>query len=275
MLTTGTLVMAMEKAGKLIEDEELREQIKTCGIGTSATRAAIIEKLQDKGFIDVDKKQKVSPTEFGKAVIPIVERYDEALISPLKTADMEAKLNAVASGELAFPEYMEIVNQYVADTTKKIISGNKENLAGFGKSGSSNTYDCPACGKQLKFGRYGWYCDCKFSFGLEICGHKMKETDLADLIAKGKPKRTLSSLRQEKVSRQDCFWISKITKQPLSLWTRLRRKLLPENLPEKQRVLETAGAIPNRQAVLPAGENHLAGVKVNVITATKKLSWLL
>ena len=44
----------LEKAGKLIEDEELREQIKTCGIGTSATRAAIIEKLQDKGFIDVD-----------------------------------------------------------------------------------------------------------------------------------------------------------------------------------------------------------------------------
>ena len=186
--TTGTLVMAMEKAGKLIEDEELREQIKTCGIGTSATRAAIIEKLQDKGFIEVDKKQKVSPTAFGKAVIPIVERYDEALISPLKTADMEAKLNAVASGELAFSEYMKIVNQYVAETTQKIISGNKENLAGFSKNGSSNTYDCPVCGKQLKFGRYGWYCDCKFSFGLEICGHKMKETDLADLIAKGKTK---------------------------------------------------------------------------------------
>lgn len=186
--TTGTLVMSMEKAGKFIEDEELREQIKTCGIGTSATRAAIIEKLQTKGFIEVDKKQKVTPTEFGKAVIPIVEQYDEALISPLKTADMESKLNSIASGELSLSEYMKIINQYVSATTKKIVSENNAKLSGYNAKGSNNLYNCPVCDKQLKFGRYGWYCECKFSFGLEICNHKMKETDLADLISKGKTK---------------------------------------------------------------------------------------
>lgn len=64
--TTGSLILAMEKAGRLIDDEELREQIKTCGIGTSATRASIIEKLKEKEFITVDAKQKIAPTEFGK-----------------------------------------------------------------------------------------------------------------------------------------------------------------------------------------------------------------
>jgi DNA topoisomerase-3 len=191
--TTGSLILAMEKAGKLIEDEELREQIKTCGIGTSATRASIIEKLKEKEFISVDKKQKIMPTDFGKAVIPIIEKYDEALISPVKTADMEAKLNAIATEELSLSDYMESVNKYVSDTTKKILSSNTESLSAFNKSASSassgKVFDCPCCGKPLKFGRFGWYCDSKdFSFGAEIFGHKMKESDLEDLLTKGKTK---------------------------------------------------------------------------------------
>lgn len=188
--TTGSLILAMEKAGKLIEDEELREQIKTCGIGTSATRAAIIEKLKEKEFITVDSKQKIAPTEFGKAVIPIVERYDETLISPVKTADMEANLNAIASSEISLDEYMRTVCAYVTDTTKKILAGNRESLSSFGSSNASGKiFDCPCCGKPLKFGKYGWYCEGKdFSFGLEVFGHKMKETDLEDLLGKGKTK---------------------------------------------------------------------------------------
>lgn len=191
--TTGSLILAMEKAGKLVEDEELREQIKTCGIGTSATRAAIIEKLKDKEFISVDKKQKVAPTEFGKAVIPIIGKYDEALTSPVKTADMEASLNAIAMGTLALNTHMKTINEYILNTTKRILSDNKERLTGFNSSSSSSgkTFNCPCCGKTLNFGRYGWYCDCKFSFGLEIFGHKMKESDLEDLLTKGKTKSYL------------------------------------------------------------------------------------
>lgn len=186
--TTGSLILAMEKAGRLIEDEELREQIKTCGIGTSATRAAIIEKLKDKELITVDSKQKVSPTEFGKRVIPMIEKYDESLVSPVKTADMESNLNAVANSEITKKDYLANIERYVADTTQKIISSNKEKLSGFGNNGAGKSYNCPCCGNTLKYGRYGWYCDCKFSFGLEICGHKMKESDLDDLLIKGKTK---------------------------------------------------------------------------------------
>lgn len=186
--TTGSLILAMEKAGKLIEDEELREQIKTCGIGTSATRASIIEKLTEKEFITVDKKQKIAPTEFGKKVIPIIAKYDETLISPVKTADMESKLHSIAEGELSEDAYLVELKDYVANMTNKILSENHESLSSFSKGNSGVEHRCPCCNNVLKYGRYGWYCECKYSFSLEVCGHKMKESDLEDIISKGKTK---------------------------------------------------------------------------------------
>lgn len=186
--TTGSIILAMEKAGKLIEDEELREQIKTCGIGTSATRGSIIEKLIEKKFISVDKKQKISPTEFGKAVIPIIERFDSTLISPIKTADMEAHLEAIVQNELSISEYMSSINEYVEETTRRILENNTYDLSGYANGNSGNSYNCPCCNNVLKYGRYGWYCDCKFSLNLEICGHKMTETDLKSIINNGKTK---------------------------------------------------------------------------------------
>lgn len=185
--TTGSLILAMEKAGKLIEDEELRETIKTCGIGTSATRANIIEKLKDCEFITIDKKQKIAPTDKGNRIIPIIAKYDEALVSPIKTADMEGKLNHIAQGELTADEYRQELDQYVRDAVSNILKNNAERLAGAGK-GSTKAHNCPCCGKELKYGRYGWYCDCKYGLNLEICGHKMTENDLEDLINKGRTK---------------------------------------------------------------------------------------
>lgn len=189
--TTGSLILAMEKAGRLIEDEELREQIKTCGIGTSATRAAIIEKLKDKKLITVDNSQKVAPTDFGKAVIPIIAEYDETLISPVKTADFEMHLNAIADGSLSREEYISEISTYVETTVKNILATNTSSLSSFNSKSSekpTGSHKCPCCDAILKYGRYDWYCDCKFSFGLEVCGHKMKESDLDDLIRKGKTK---------------------------------------------------------------------------------------
>lgn len=178
----------MGKAGRLIEDENLRNQIKETGIGTQATRASIVKRLIDKKFITVDKKQKIAPTELGKKIIPIVSKFDETLVSPVMTADMETKLDEIAKGNLSKETYLAEIEQYVSDTTKKIIAENHARLSSNGNSMNTKTHKCPCCGKDLNFGRYGWYCDCKFSFGLEICGHKMKESDLEDLINNGETK---------------------------------------------------------------------------------------
>lgn len=182
--TTGSLILAMEKAGKLIEDEELREQIKTCGIGTSATRSDIIEKLEKKEFITVDKKQKIAPTEFGKAVVPIIAAYDEALVSPVKTADMEAKLNAIAAKELSLDEYRKEIDQYVTDTTKKIIVGNKANLSGFnGSNASGKTFKCPKCGGEVVKGKFGWYCKSKCGMNIaKVYGHELTDAQIGKLF---------------------------------------------------------------------------------------------
>ena len=188
--TTGSLILAMEKAGKLIENEELREQIKTSGIGTSATRASIIEKLKDKGFITVAKSQKIAPTELGKSIIPVIAKYDEALISPLKTADMENNLSAIADGEMSKDDYLNNIIAYVTETTNRVLMENKAVIASPKEKENKpkKEHKCPICGSTLKYGRYGFYCDCKFSFNNEICKAKMTESDLEDLLTNGRTK---------------------------------------------------------------------------------------
>lgn len=188
--TTGTLIMAMEKAGKFIEDEELREQIKTCGIGTSATRAGIIEKLS-QGFMDIDKSQKITPTDFGKKVVEIIGRVDSDFLSPVRTAELEQKLSDIADGRLDPDDYEKELDKTLHETIEKIKEGGGERLYSNMRSEPEHTYDCPCCNKTLKYGRYGWYCDkkesgCGFSLSLEIMGAKITEKDLQDLIEKGK-----------------------------------------------------------------------------------------
>lgn len=192
--TTGTLITAMERAGKLVEDEELRDMIKTCGIGTSATRSNIIDKLNANEFIHIEKSQKVTATAKGMATIPIIAKFDENLVSPTKTAEMEQKLSDIADKKMSVSEYENYVRDYITATVSNVLNNNNERLSsGNAKADSGHAYDCPCCSKVLKYGKFGYYCDknddgCGFSFGNEICGHKMKESDLKDLIEKGQTK---------------------------------------------------------------------------------------
>lgn len=187
--TTGSLIMAMEKAGRLIEDEELREQIKTCGIGTSATRANIIEKLSDKKFIVInDKTQKIEPTEMGKKIVPVIEKFDKGLTSPELTAELEQKLSDIADGKRAKADYLSEINKHIADMVRIILEGNKEVLGG--NSGNYKAYDCPCCGKAMKYGKFGYYCDknadgCGFSVGNDWFGVKLSDKDIDDIFTKG------------------------------------------------------------------------------------------
>ena len=146
--TTGTLILAMEKAGKLVEDEELREQIKTCGIGTSATRAEIVDKLIRDKLIIADKKQKITPTEKGKTVISLISRYDESIISPIKTADMEQQLRLIAEARLSRDRHKEDIANYLKGIIGKIMQNYSETSIG----------RCPHCGGNLVEGNYGLYC---------------------------------------------------------------------------------------------------------------------
>ena len=191
--TTGTLVLTMEKAGKFIEDEELREQIKTCGIGTSATRAGIITKLSDKGYITIDKKQKITPTETGKQIIGVLESIDKSLISPEKTAEMEQSLSDIASGKLDEKTHRNNMNKYVTDTIYTIknaenisvtkIQGSDKNK---GKGGftPAKQFDCPCCKSPLKYGKFGYYCTNK-DFSGTRGGYILTEKDMERLISKG------------------------------------------------------------------------------------------
>lgn len=189
--TTGSLILAMEKAGKLIEDEELREQIKTSGIGTSATRAGIIEKLStpDKNgisFITIDgKSQKVSPTDFGKKIVPVIEGFDNTLTSPVKTADMENHLSAIADGSMQYEEYLSQVKGYVSSISDKVIS-DKSNAGAFSdiKNSSGDVIGkCPKCGADVKKGRYGFYCTSKCGMNVaKVYGQELTEAQLKKLL---------------------------------------------------------------------------------------------
>lgn len=119
--TTGTLIEAMEKAGKFIDDDELKAVIKGTGIGTSATRAGIIKKLADKNYITINgKTQKVAPTETGKAIIPVIAKVDERLVSPEKTADLEQRLADIDNGTISRDEHTEYMREYINELVDKI-----------------------------------------------------------------------------------------------------------------------------------------------------------
>lgn len=119
--TTGTLIDAMEKAGKFIDDDELKAVIKGTGIGTSATRAGIIKKLADKNYITINgKTQKVAPTETGKAIIPVIAKVDERLVSPEKTADLEQRLADIDNGTIGRDEHTEYMREYINELVDKI-----------------------------------------------------------------------------------------------------------------------------------------------------------
>lgn len=119
--TDGSLIITMEKAGKFIEDEELREQIKTSGIGTSATRAGIIKKLKDIGYININPKtQVVTPTVKGEAIVEVVRRTAKELLNPSFTASWEKGLAMIENNETTVEIFEEKLHKYIMRTIDKV-----------------------------------------------------------------------------------------------------------------------------------------------------------
>ncbi len=125
---SGSLILAMENAGQLIEDEELRAQIKGSGIGTSATRAEILNKLVKIQYLALNKKtQIVTPTLLGEMIFDVVEHSIKSLLNPELTASWEKGLTYVAEGQITSDEYMVKLENFIATRTSGVMGLNNQN----------------------------------------------------------------------------------------------------------------------------------------------------
>ena len=119
---SGSIILAMENAGKLIEDEALREQIKGAGIGTSATRAEIIKKLEKINYIDINSKtQIITPSTFGEVIYDVVEQSMPDMLNPKLTASWEKGLEMVANKEINQEEFMKKLEAYINSKVGKLV----------------------------------------------------------------------------------------------------------------------------------------------------------
>lgn len=122
---SGSIILAMENAGQLIEDEELRSQIKGSGIGTSATRAEILKKLVGNDYMDLNKKTQIlMPTLLGEMIFDVVNASIRSLLNPELTASWEKGLNYVADGEITPDEYRNKLDHFIRSRTDGVLKTN-------------------------------------------------------------------------------------------------------------------------------------------------------
>lgn len=207
--TSGSMVLAMENAGNLIEDEELRAQIKGAGIGTSATRAGIIEKLVQIGYLKLNNKTQVlTPNTFGEMIYEVVYMTIPSMLNPEMTASWEKGLAGVEQGEITTEKYKETLEAYIRRYMDRIkesdlseaIAQKIEPFAsgsGYENEGSADKHDinakCPICDGQIQTTPFGYGCSnykkdktgCSFAVGV-IAGKRLSEAEAEELINTGK-----------------------------------------------------------------------------------------
>ncbi len=204
--TSGSMVLAMENAGQLIEDEELRAQIKGSGIGTSATRAEIIKKLVRIGYLHLNKKSQIlSPEVLGEMVYEVVNMTVPALLNPKMTASWEKGLDGITRGTVIMEDYREKLEDFIRKETLNMVERNLtaqlvaqiQPLTGKGARGIAAKKKlgiaCPVCGGELETTPFGYGCGnykkdgtgCKFSVGA-IAGRDLSEEEFKNLITKGR-----------------------------------------------------------------------------------------
>ncbi|MBR3769239.1 MAG: topoisomerase C-terminal repeat-containing protein [Lachnospiraceae bacterium] len=204
--TSGTIILAMENAGNLIEDEELRAQIRNTGIGTSATRAEIIKKLIKIGYIHLNTKTQVlTPENLGEMIFEVVNMSVPSLLNPKMTASWEKGLEGIVSGSVIMEEYRAKLEDYIRSETLAMIDSDlTDNIArqinrftGKDSKGIATRrplgLPCPVCGGELTTTSFGYGCSnywnkengCKFNVGT-IAGVSLSEEIFRELITTGK-----------------------------------------------------------------------------------------
>lgn len=183
--TEASLLQVMETAGKLVDDEELQEAMKERGIGTPATRAAIIERLIEVGYLDRDRRALVA-TPKGFELVAVIPTRD--LVSPALTGQWEAKLRQVERGDLGRAEFMAEIQAFVARMVSEVRELNAEGLAA---RMQRNLGKCPKCGADVVENRKAYTCSrwkegCDFHVWKVIAGRLIRPLETAKLIAEGR-----------------------------------------------------------------------------------------
>ena len=180
LYTEATLLSAMEKAGKEVEDTESKKAMADCGIGTPATRANIIETLILRDYIRRDKKS-IIPTEKGLAVYEIVK--DKKIANAEMTGSWELALAAIEAGKMPSDKFAQGINSYVRTICEELLSLSSEQK-------SYPVYRCPKCGQQ-SVGIYAKVAKCRyetcgFHVFRDVCGIHLSEDNIRDLIGSGR-----------------------------------------------------------------------------------------
>lgn len=203
--TSGSMILAMENAGKLIEEESLREQIKGAGIGTSATRAEIIEKLIRIGYLQLQKKTQIlTPKKFGEMVYEVVQMTIPSMLNPEMTASWEKGLASMEQGQISLSEYREKLDGYVLRYTNWMKQHDLSNWIakkiepfaegeGYEQEGCTDYHKigvcCPVCGGEMQTTPFGYGCSnyrkkgvaCDFTIG-PIAKRKLSEQEVVTLL---------------------------------------------------------------------------------------------
>ena len=202
--TSGSMVLAMENAGQLIEDEELRAQIKGSGIGTSATRAEIIKKLVRVGYLNLNRKSQVlTPTMLGEMIFETVSMTVPELLNPKMTASWEKGLDGITRGTVDMGEYRAKLEDFIRRETLSMVQTDRKQelikriqpLTGRESRGAAARkklgIKCPLCDGEVEITPFGYGCSnyrtngCKFSIGT-IAGRDLTEEEVTKLLTEGK-----------------------------------------------------------------------------------------
>jgi DNA topoisomerase-3 len=191
--TDASLLGAMETAGKLVDDEAVREAMKDSGIGTPATRAAIIERLIDVGYVERDGRALVA-TEKGLNVIRLLGEH--ALTSPDLTGRWEQRLGRIERGEEAREQFMQDIAGFAKETVEVLDETLKDV-----RIPRANLGPCPVCGHDIVENRKGYSCwsrddpGCGFVIWKSKAGKQLPIAVARELIAKGRTERPVTGFR--------------------------------------------------------------------------------
>jgi DNA topoisomerase III len=189
----ASLLGAMETAGKLVDDDELREAMKDSGIGTPATRAAIIERLIDVGYLERDGRSLVC-TEKGLQVIRLLDAHP--LTSPSLTGDWEHRLGRIEEGEEERARFMRDIATFAGETVAELDAKLKDV-----RIPRANLGPCPVCGRDIVENRKGFSCwsrenpGCGFVIWKSKAGKNLPAAVARELIARGRTEKPVTGFK--------------------------------------------------------------------------------